>query len=329
MHDQEGPKDANDALRQGLDFKEIFEKNSRTLGDKNLLSFSDIKEKVLHRILNYQELSGIQSKDFTFYNRTLKGFRQGELTLITGATGSGKTTFLSQLSIDFLSQGVPTLWGSFEIRNEVLAQAMLQQFSRKKLTDGSEERLDLMMERFEQNPLYFMNFYGSTPIDLMFETLDYAIYAYDIQLICIDNMQFMLSQQAAGPQKFELQDMVASRLRQLASDRNVHICVIIHPKKVDDDNNLTVGSIFGTAKISQEADSIMILQKNNLPNYRILQVKKNRFDGEVGEVSMLFNPDNKRYFEITQEEKTSMLTSHGNYKKILKDRITKYGAVEP
>jgi twinkle protein len=70
---------------------------------------------------------------------------------------------------------------------------MLQQYSRKKLTDGNEERLDLMMEKFEQNPLYFMNFYGSTPIDLMFETLDYAIYAYDIQLICIDNMQFMLS----------------------------------------------------------------------------------------------------------------------------------------
>ena len=70
---------------------------------------------------------------------------------------------------------------------------MLQQYSRKKLTDRNEERLDLMMEKFEQNPLYFMNFYGSTPIDLMFETLDYAIYAYDIQLICIDNMQFMLS----------------------------------------------------------------------------------------------------------------------------------------
>jgi len=121
MQDSNGPKDANDALRQGLDFKEIFETCSRTLGDKNLLSFSDIKEKVMNRILNYTELSGIQSKYFTFYNRTLKGFRRGELTLITGATGSGKTTFLSQLSLDFLSQGVPTLWGSFEIRNEILA----------------------------------------------------------------------------------------------------------------------------------------------------------------------------------------------------------------
>jgi twinkle protein len=77
--------------------------NTRSLGDKNLLSFSELKDRVLARILNYDELSGIQSKYFTFFNRTLKGFRRGELTLITGATGSGKTTFLSQLSLDFLS----------------------------------------------------------------------------------------------------------------------------------------------------------------------------------------------------------------------------------
>jgi twinkle protein len=56
--------------------------------------------------------------------------RPGELTVITGASGSGKTTFLSQLSIDFLTQGVPTLWGSFEIKNEVLGQTMVQQFKR-------------------------------------------------------------------------------------------------------------------------------------------------------------------------------------------------------
>ena len=181
-------------MKKGLDFKELFEQNARSLGDKNLLSFSDIKDKVLARILNYNELSGIPSNQFEFYNKTLKGFRKGELTLITGATGSGKTTFLSQLSLDFLTQGVPTLWGSFEIKNEILASTMLQQYSKKKLVDKKEERIDLLIEDFEQNPLYFMNFYGSTPIDLMFETLDYAIYAYDIQLICIDNMQFMLSQ---------------------------------------------------------------------------------------------------------------------------------------
>jgi len=126
MKDENGPKDANDALRMKLDFKQIFQECSRMMGDQNLLTFSDLKHKVIQRLLNYKELSGIQSKYFEFYNRTLKGFRRGEVTVLTGATGSGKTTFLSQLSIDFLSQGVPTLWGSFEIKNEILAATMLQ-----------------------------------------------------------------------------------------------------------------------------------------------------------------------------------------------------------
>lgn len=58
-------------------------------------------------------------------------------------------------------------------------------------------------------------------------------------------------------------------------------------------------------------------------------MKKNRFDGEVGEVSMLFNPENKRYFEITTEEKQRLLLTGGNFKSIINTRIEKYGMVEP
>jgi twinkle protein len=36
-----------------------------------------------------------------------------ELTILSGGTGCGKTTFLSQLSMDLCRKGVPTLWGSF------------------------------------------------------------------------------------------------------------------------------------------------------------------------------------------------------------------------
>lgn len=61
----------------------------------------------------------------------------------------------------------------------------------------------------------------------------------------------------------------------------------------------------------------------------MLQVKKNRFDGEVGEVSLLFNADNKRYFEITPAERQQMLLTQGNYKAIIEARKAKYGRVEP
>ena len=90
----------------------------------------------------------------------------GEFSLVTGATGSGKTTFLSQLSLDFLTQGVPTLWGSFEVKNEVLAETMVRQFNYGNPNKVKDENVALeVLERFEQLPLHMMNFYGSTPVE--------------------------------------------------------------------------------------------------------------------------------------------------------------------
>lgn len=92
-----------------------------------MLKVSDIKSRLLYRLRNEKQLTGIQSQYFNFFNKTSAGLRMGEFSLVTGATGSGKTTFLSQLSLDFLSQGVPTLWGSFEISNEVFVETMVKQ----------------------------------------------------------------------------------------------------------------------------------------------------------------------------------------------------------
>lgn len=49
------------------------------------------------------------------------------------------------------------------------------------------------LEEFSQFPLHFLNFYGSTNVQEVMESLEHAIHAYDIQVICIDNLQFMLS----------------------------------------------------------------------------------------------------------------------------------------
>lgn len=91
-----------------------------------MIQVSDIKDRLLYRLRNENQLLGIQSQYFGFFNKTSAGLRMGEFSLVTGATGSGKTTFLSQLSLDFLSQGVPTLWGSFEIANEIFAETLVK-----------------------------------------------------------------------------------------------------------------------------------------------------------------------------------------------------------
>ena len=125
---------------------------------------------------------------------------------------------------------------------------MVQQYKREKLDSTELDISRQALEDFSQFPLHFLNFYGSTDVNIIFQSLEHAIYAYDIQLICLDNLQFMLSNQADGVHKFDLQDRVISDLRKLATEKNINICLIIHPKKVEDDTNLNVSSIFGSAK---------------------------------------------------------------------------------
>jgi len=50
--------------------------------------------------------------------------------VLAGTTGSGKTTFLGQASLDLVDQGVNVLWGSFEIKNTRLMKKLLQQYMR-------------------------------------------------------------------------------------------------------------------------------------------------------------------------------------------------------
>lgn len=42
------------------------------------------------------------------FNKYLKGLRPGELTVMSGRTGTGKTTFVSEYSLDLCMQGVGT-----------------------------------------------------------------------------------------------------------------------------------------------------------------------------------------------------------------------------
>lgn len=48
----------------------------------------------------------VQWQRFPKLTQTLKGHRPGELTVFTGGTGAGKTTLISELSLDLCQQGV-------------------------------------------------------------------------------------------------------------------------------------------------------------------------------------------------------------------------------
>jgi twinkle protein len=105
-------------------------------------------------------------------------------------------------------------------------------------------------------------------------------------------------------ERFEVQERALEKIRSFTTSKNVHTSLVIHPRKEDESNLLSVSSIFGSAKATQEADNVVILQKGQF--YRYLDVRKNRFDGELGIVPFRFDKSCRRYSEIPPEELSAL-----------------------
>ena len=92
----------------------------------------------------------------------------------------------------------------------------------------------------------------------------------NIQVIFIkyilDNLQFMLPRSMGGKmfrsgfEKFDLQDIAIEKFRKFATEKKVNIILVVHPRKETEASVLDISSVFGTAKATQEADIVLILQ---------------------------------------------------------------------
>eukprot|EP00979_Chaetoceros_neogracilis_P012145 scaffold3132_cov164-Chaetoceros_neogracile.AAC.1 len=164
-----------------MDLENII-RGAEVLPHERILTFKELRTQVLHEMLNPEKYSGVPVPSLPGFTDIIKGFRRGELTVLTGPTGSGKTTFLGQLSLDFAESGVNTLWGSFEIKNTRLMHKLLQQYSRGPMPEDKVEKaqaLEVLADRFESLPLYFMKFHGGSDIDDVLDAMEYAAYVHD------------------------------------------------------------------------------------------------------------------------------------------------------
>ncbi|XP_016962045.1 mitochondrial DNA helicase [Drosophila biarmipes] len=292
------------ALSRRLNLRHILAK-ATPVRHKAITTFGAMRNDILSELQNIEKVNGVKWKRFPVLNKLLKGHRRGELTILTGPTGSGKTTFMSEYSLDLAMQGVNTLWGSFEIRNTRLATTLLRQYVGYPLDDRLQE-FNHWATEFERLPLYFMTFHGQQPLKPVLEAIEHASYVHDVMHVIIDNLQFMMGVSTHRSDKFWEQDSIIAAFRSFATKHNVHVTLVMHPRKERQEDELTTSSVFGTAKATQEADNVLIIQDKRLTSVRgkkYLQIAKNRYSGDLGIMPLEFDKDALSYSSQIQSAK--------------------------
>ena len=111
---------------------------------------------------------------------------------------------------------------------------------RKDLEKVTEDELRAELERFMEVPLYILRMTGAQKdVSRVLNVIKEVVDQFDIQHVLVDNLQFMLAahtEDGLHMDKFFRQERVFTQLRMLASERNVHITLVVHPRKVLEQN---------------------------------------------------------------------------------------------
>lgn len=96
--------------------------------------------------------------------------------------------------------------------------------------------------------------------------------------------------------RYQMQDRFVGHMRALATQHGVHVTMVVHPRKIDSDTDLDMQHFGGSARVTQEADNVLALQRRRDDHDRgkfrkFLYILKNRYGGrkvESDQLEMLF-----------------------------------------
>ena len=222
-------------------------------GEDKILSSYDLLEALKHE----ERSQAVDIKSgFTSLDRLIQGFQGGELTVISGLTGNGKTLLAQTLTVNFARQAIKPLWFSYE----VMAENFLKAFS-------------------DDLPLFYMPArLKDCSISWLTQRIHEAKIKFDIEAVFIDHLHFLVSLNRGANMSTEI-GAVMRELKKLALRFNICIFLIAHTTKIKPETELTLGDTRDSSFIEQEADNVFYIWRLKNSNQAILKIAKNRRQG--------------------------------------------------
>lgn len=286
-------KDANEILlKYGAEQVRKCVEESVKLPIDNVIDLADVKELDPYSIEKIP--TGITDVD----NLLCGGIPFGVVTIVTGKSGKGKSTFVGQIITRALNKGDNVFVYSGEMPNYLFKNAIDFQIAGP-ANVVEEDRRDYVKRYVRKSAkdkivewyrgkcmLYDRTMVKDEDTDLL-NTIERMIVSQNVRVIVIDNLMTMINKTRVKGSKLEAQSEVSNALEDMARFYNVCIILVAHKRKdsgIDDED--MDDSIRGDSDIVNSAGVIIHYNvnkdENTMENYpRIISVTKNRVFGRT------------------------------------------------
>jgi twinkle protein len=265
-------KDANACLQAGITTEEIqacFAK-ADYLDSANIKGFETFADAVINKLYATEEDRGYRSFLEKSHGKVL--FRPGELSVWCGINGHGKSQFLGQLVLDFMKQSGKVCVASLEMRPEILFLRMAKQAAG--FANPSPEYIRAIHQWYAGKGWAF-DLVGTAKADKLLEDFLYAKQRHNVDIFVIDS----LLKCGIDEDDYNGQKRFVEKLCDFKNEHNVHIHLVAHPRKGDDEltppNKMNVK---GTGSITDLADNVFTIWRNKKKEKEIDKYK-NEYPG--------------------------------------------------
>jgi len=227
-----------------------------------VLPASSWREALLAKIANGNQITGARLPWSKTYDNIR--FRTGEVTLWQGINGHGKSQILGQAVLGFAAQGEKSCIASFEMRPASTLLRLLRQVAQNATPTAF---IAEQMTQWLDGKLWIYDQMGSVQTQTLAAVIRYCSQKLQIQHIVVDSLMKCVR----GTDDYNGQKDFVDLLTSLARDYNVHIHLVHHAKKQQDENSPPGKfSASGSHAITDLVDQVLTIWRNK-PKEKIIE----------------------------------------------------------
>ena len=270
--------------------------------------------------------TGIESLD-----RTMLGLTMGDVTIVSGLAGSGKSSLLDNIILNAVDRGFKVAAWSGELQDfrfigwldqMAAGRANVQPHAGYHDIYFAPKRYAEKINKWLDGKFWlYNNDYGSKYSQLISDIMQ-IVEQHHPDMIIVDNLT-ALDLDSYGDDKNDRQKTLINQLKNLAKAKAIHIVLVAHPRKEQSFHMLRMESVAGTSDLINLCDNVLIVHRGGNDLQRrmkeffsdyvadeyskfdtVIEIAKNRSHGISNTlIGMYYEPETRRFLNHIGENR--------------------------